>query len=274
MAAPPSAVAPLLGQYAVIARFRGRDVAPELGWLSEEIVALAEITRDASSERLQMSWRVCEHRHTIISPFLPQGIDGRVLRPERLPPRQFELSLSGGTFRSSSDPQLAGYEPLTGSECPAGTKQSKPDRPWLPNGQCTCPSTELPPDRSDDCRVIDSDGDARPGLSVEYRGATVNQSYVRMKDQSQIVEGTIDAATREHRASYAWNSDSHQLACATGSCTRRSLQICPAKLNPVHFVPLSERPLREPWSCEHVMREVDERGLFRLEPPTAPGSEC
>jgi hypothetical protein len=249
----------LLGRYAAVARFRAYDTPRELGSFVETIVALADFEPTAG-EGVQLRWQVCSHFHEISSLVLAP-ITGRVRSPERLPARVFDVAVAGDRFDTSADPLPIGYEELSADVCPPGTKQSHPERSWLPDGQCSCPTTAGLPMRADDCRIVDTDRDGLPATTVDYSGATQSVALVRSRDASQVIAGQI-RSDRRHRATYAVTVDAYQLSCSSGPCTRRSVQTCPAPASPVRFLPLEARADGEPWSCVDVVRDVYDRGLF------------
>jgi hypothetical protein len=76
-----------------------------------------------------------------------------------------------------------------------------------------------------DCRVLDSDGDGSPGVTIQFSGARGGQDYVRFRDQRQLAEGNLDPHGR-HTGLWLENNDYYQLQCASGLCTRTAYRVC------------------------------------------------
>ncbi|MEY4515199.1 MAG: hypothetical protein RLZZ450_7321 [Pseudomonadota bacterium] len=256
------------GRYAVLARFYGSSAATGGGWFAEESVALVDVRRVPGSTGLTMNWETCAYRGQITVPLFPL-ISYAVLSPQTFPRRTFALTVAGTSFQAMGEPGLAGYEALPASSCPSGSAQTHGDRGWLTGGRCTCPTSELPPTAVDDCRVIDSDSDGKPGFTVQFTGGAENFSYSRMRDASQIVGGQLSADGR-HTAQFVANVDTYQLRCAREPCSRGSTQACPVSKNPVRFLPLDAKPDGRDWSCSEAVAAVDASGLVGLGLPTQP----
>jgi len=250
-----------LGQYAVLTRFYGTSAATGGGWFGEEALALAEVRRAGNG--LSMTLQTCAYRGRLVVPLFPL-IDYTVLKPETFPARTLQLVIRGNTFSTLGEPSLIGYQELT--DCPAGSTQSHPDRPWLASGRCSCPSSNLPPTSPSDCRVIDSDSDNEPGVTVQFNGGAENFAHSRMRDSSQLMFGVI-APDGHHSAQFAANFDNYQLSCAREPCSRGSAQVCPIAQNPVRFLPLEARA----WTCSEVVSAVDNSSQLGLGAITSPG---
>jgi hypothetical protein len=256
------------GRYAVLARFYGSSATTGGGWFAEESVALVDVRRVPGSTGLTMDAETCAYRGQLTVPLFPT-ISYVVLSPQTLPRRTFALTVTGKGFQAMGEPALFGYEALRAGSCPGGSVQTHADRGWLAGGQCTCPSSELPPTTVDDCRVIDSDGDGKPGFTVQFTGGAENFAYTRLRDASQIVNGQLSADGR-HTAQFIANVDTYQLRCAREPCSRGSAQVCPVAKNPVRFLPLAARPDGKDWTCSETVAAVDASGLIGLGPPTQP----
>jgi hypothetical protein len=251
----------LPGSYALITRFFGRD-SSGVGYFREDIVSLATIERTAVAGKFRMQTQTCEHTGYVDPELLVEPIVSRLLFPQFVPLRSYELTVSAGRFRSAGEPMLAGYEePSATRPCPAGTKQRHPERGWLPNGECTCPISELPPTQASDCRVVDTDGDTHPGMTVQFAGGTENVTYSRLRDSGQLIDGTL-SPDGQHRASYAAMLDTFHLECTMSTCTRRGVRICPPDFNPARFVRLQARSDGRAPTCDDVLREVAAPGYF------------
>jgi len=259
----------LVGDYAVLTRFFGWDATGVGGSFSDEIVSLASI-RSASDGKLTMTMQTCDLRGTV-NLLVVAPIMSRVVSPEKLPPRHYSLQVAGDTFSTTGPAVAAGYKELAPADCPVGSKQTHPERGWLPGGECTCPTSTLPPTHIDDCRVVDSDGDHEAGLTIDYRGGAENITRTRLRDSSQMVSGVIDAAGK-HRASFAPDTGTFHLKCEPTRCTQTAWRVCAPEFNPVHFLPLATRADARAWTCEDVVLEIDGTGQFGTKSTTAP--EC
>lgn len=223
-----------------------------------------DVQQAPGTNQLRMRWRTCAYRGQIVVPLFPV-INYAVSSPQSFPERTFDLTVSGDTFQASAPPSTIGYQSVAG--CAAGASQSHPERSWLFAGECSCPSSDLPPTAPTDCRVIDSDDDGNPGFTVQFTGGTENASYSRIRDSSQIVSGRLSPDGR-HSAQFLANTDTFQLSCAREPCTRSSAQLCPVTQNPVRFLPLAPGNLG--WDCAGALDAADNSGLIGLGVPTAP----
>jgi hypothetical protein len=256
------------GRYAVLARFYGSAAATGGGWFAEESVAMVDVRPVPGSSSLTMDWETCAYRGQLTVPLIPL-ISYSVLSPQKFPRRTFALTVAGKSFEATGETALVGYEALQASTCPGGSSQTHVDRSWLFSGQCTCASSELPPTAVDDCRVIDSDEDGKPGFTVQFTGGAENFAYSRMRDAGQIVGGQISPDGR-HTAQFIANIDTYQLRCAREPCSRGSTQACPVPKNPVRFLPLVPKPDGKEWSCSEAVTAVEASGSIGLGPPTQP----
>ncbi|HEX5659114.1 MAG TPA: hypothetical protein VFX59_18095 [Polyangiales bacterium] len=242
------------GKYAVLVRFFGNATTAGSGSFAEEFVMLADVAR--VNNGLQMSWKTCAYNGQALVPLFPP-LDYGGVDVSNFPERTLQLVLNGNTFSTLGNPSLIGYEELT--NCPAGSTQSHPERPWLAGGTCQCPTSSLLPTLPNDCRVTDIDGDGLPGFTVGWKGGTENRSYSRIKDSSQLVNGLI-AQNGEHRANLLPSYENYQLGCDREPCSRYPVQVCAPEKNPARFLPLEDKE----WSCADVVKEVENRGDLGL----------
>jgi len=245
----PSTLMP--GRYAILARFYGEDGAGSLGWFAEEQTVLATIERTGSN-KLSLAWEICRSYTDVRS--LSVRVEADLLSPQYSGVRHLELLVTGSSFRTQGDPLLIGYEPLSGADCPANSRIAKPDRHWLTDGRCTCADSDLPPTKRDDCRVIDSDMDSHPGATVRYTSGS--DSYMAIRDRSQLVDGVIDPAGF-HRAGYLRLGESNALQCTAGCSGPPNVNVCAPDHNPVVFQPLAElAPDGKAWTCATLQTYV------------------
>ncbi|HEY6878083.1 MAG TPA: hypothetical protein VI299_08680, partial [Polyangiales bacterium] len=222
-----------LGQYAVVARFYGRAVAAVGGWFGEQSIALLDVQRTAG--QLQANWKTCDFSGRFVLGVIPDTVY-RVVRPDLLPERTLQLVVDGRGFSMFGGPVPGGYEPL--QDCSAASAKVYTDRPWLPDGRCTCSGDPSPPTTATDCRVIDSDGDGAPGFAMRSTGGFDNVANMRMYDGSNFVSGLI-AADGKHTAQLQAAFDTYRLSCDHEPCMVSGGQLCPLGHNPTRFTKLS-----------------------------------
>lgn len=263
---PPTGAELLLGRYAVRVRYHARQPSPGLFKQSEEAILLADIERSGSA--LQLRMQLCE-QHSVSPSTIGADVDARISYPEYVPVRTFTLLLDDdGTFHSEGPPLEIGYGPAP-SSCTPGASIAA-DKPWLPNGRCTCPSDDEPPTSSTDCRVIDSDRDMNPGMTVRFSGLVDRTDFVRRREASQLVRGSI-ANDRKHTAQYDANVQNRVLACDGSGCGPADFVNCAPGQNRVLFSHLDERASSGfPYTCADVLREVEAGKHFTPDPLTFP----
>lgn len=242
----------LPGTYAVHVRFYGRERSTGLIELLHELISVATIT--GGDAALHMQVRTCEDSGHLVSAGL--RTDVRVKYPEQFPVRDFELVVEGESFHSTGEPLAIGYEPQWPDGCTAGASLPSAS-PWL-QGSCACIAGSDPPTRADDCRVIDSDQDGNPGMTVQASGLVNALQSARIRDRSQYVLGVIDQVTRRHRASYDKAEDFRELVCSAGDCPSYEGRLCEIGQQRVTFVPLAEPGS----SCAEVLQRVERNELF------------
>jgi hypothetical protein len=239
-----------VGKYAVLARFYGTSGTAGTGWFAEETMVLADVQHVGNG--LQMSWKTCGYGGRANVPLFPWIDYAATAAEAAFPVRTLQLAVNGNTFQAFGEPTLIGYQDIAAKDCPAGSTQSHPERPWLPGGTCNCPdSATLLPTLPNDCRVTDTDGDNQPGITVQWTGGTENYSRSRIKDSSQLQNGVI-AADGRHTAQLAANFDNYQLACDRPPCSRYGVLVCPTTFNPVRFEPLEDKE----WTCAQVLDRI------------------
>ncbi len=249
-----------LGQYAVVARFYGTASDAVGGVYGEELVVLAEVSRVGTG--LSMSWKTCAYRGAVFAPILLLPIRYAAVSPETFPERTLQLTVKGKMFSAAGDPSTIGYQEK--ADCTA-----HPERPWLTNGECTCPpSGTLLPTSPSDCRVIDSDEDGKPGFTVQFTGGTDNFAYNRALEGSQVVNGVISDEGL-HTAELNSSVNTYQMACLHEPCSRGAATVCASPQNPVRFQLLA--PRAQPWTCSDVMKVVDGSSELGIGPITSRG---
>ncbi|MET0284007.1 MAG: hypothetical protein ABW352_06040 [Polyangiales bacterium] len=239
----------LRGSYAVHARFYGWSTG--IVQVLHEVIAIANITREGAG--LKMRVETCEDSGQLLTGF---RTDVRVKYPEHFPVRTYDLVVEGGSFHTTDEPLLIGYTEKWPSGCSAGARIASSDK-WNADGKCDCVQGE-PPTRQSDCRVIDSDQDGNPGMTVQASGIVSATQSVRIRDRSQYVLGVIDEVGHRHHASFEKDEDFVELVCSPGDCPKYTGRFCPITQQPASFVPLENANV----SCREVLRRVESNLLF------------
>jgi hypothetical protein len=262
----PAWAAAFEGTYAVRTRFYGREQTTGLIPFTHELVHLVEVTYDASSGRVKMDAALCEdHGDLLTAP--PASV--RVLAPDKVARRSFDVLYEDGFFRTEAPPLLTGWREDVPAGCAtAGTAPRLDEQKWITGGSCSCPRSTVPPTAENDCRIIDSDGDGAPGQSIQASGAFDDIDYVRVKDFSQFTRGVI-ASNGKHVAQFTRNEDFYVLRCSGGGpCPRNTLEFCPA--TEVLFEPLRTPAPSGTWTCSDVRTQKDSCALFGCTPLALP----
>ncbi|MDB4973533.1 MAG: hypothetical protein JWN48_1874 [Myxococcaceae bacterium] len=260
----------LIGRYAVRGRYHARQPSAGLFKQSEQVLMLADVTRTSAGE-LQLQTQVCEQYSVSTTGITPE-ISGRIVYPEYLPLRTYTLVLEGGTFRTEGPALEIGYESASPAGCaPGATIAGRTDQPWLPGGKCKCPASVAPPTSTEDCRVIDSDRDNHPGMTVRFSGIVDRTDFVRRRVGNQLVSGSI-AADARHTAQYQSDTQNYVLECAGTGCGMSDPFVdCPPSQNRVLFSPLAKlAPSGFPYTCADVLREVEAGEHFPSDPLAFP----
>lgn len=146
------------------------------------------------------------------------------------PPLKGRLVLGkAGTFSSTPMLQHLGFDPARGSGCDMGNVRPKfDDQTWISGATCTCYGTSVP-EHVNDCRVIDTDGDGKPGIFA--RGAsplgTTVSDYAMVFDYSVTI---VDGKVMPGRAHELREVRAQQPACinaAVDACSVGNNQLCP-----------------------------------------------
>jgi len=273
---PPGDAAPatpdasrLLGRYAVRAQFFGNDVGAS-GVISHEILYLAEITPGQEAGSFALALQPCVDRGKVSVAGGTFRFDVSLPHADRLPPRQLKIVVDEGTFRTVGAPSLIGYTAEPPPGCTPGRSIPRPTpAPW--GSSCTCPSnTQALPTQASDCRVVDADGDGKPGLTSQTTGSFAGTSSIGVKDMSQLVDGKI-ADDRRHTASFQHADESDFIECGSITCRNANLTLCESRHNTVDFAPLPERTAAgQPFQCADVRSGLESGELIPLKPLAFP----
>jgi hypothetical protein len=266
----PSWAEPLLGTYAMRARFFARGGAlGAINPLTNQWTMLGKIRWDADKAEVLLTAKLCEATgQNDLAGFIA---DAAPVYPRRLPDRTFPVRSDGQQWWTEAEPLAYGFdfEPLVDCTDKAGQRvRSAASQSWLSDGFCTCPTdlTMLPVSQSD-CRINDVDHDSKPGVTVAVTGALDASYCVRLLDNAQLHNGKFDRAQRQHSANYAQSQDLQQIVCPTEPCGKDFAIACDEALDPVLFMPLADDA-----SCDDVISQRD--ALFGSSPLTFPPTGC
>jgi len=261
----PAWVAAFEGTYAVRTRFYGSEQTGLIPF-THELVHLVEVTYDATSGRVTMDAALCEdHGDLLTAP--PATV--RVLYPDKVAHRKFDVLYEGGFFHTEAPPLLTGWRSDAPPPCATATSAPRlEEQKWITGSSCACPKSDVPPTAENDCRIVDTDGDGAPGLTIQVSGAFDDKNYARIKDFSQFTRGVI-ASNGKHVAQFTRNEDFYVLRCAGGGpCPRNTLKFCPA--TEVLFEPLRTPPPSGTWTCSDVRAQKESCTVFGCTPLTLP----
>lgn len=137
----------------------------------------------------------------------------------------------GATNSFSSEPMLQhlGFDPARGNSCNGAGRRAKfEDQTWITGTSCECYPTSVP-EHIDDCRVIDSDGDGKPGITTHGPsplGTTVSD-YAFVFDYSvTIVDGKV-GVNRMHELREVRAQEPSCINFINDGCSIGNNQLCP-----------------------------------------------
>jgi hypothetical protein len=262
----PSAAELLVGRYALRIRYHARQPAPGLFKQSEEAVLLADVEQTGGG--LQLRTQLCE-QHSVSPSTIGADVRARISFPELVPVRTWALTLEvDGTFHAEGPALEIGYGPAPAACAPGASIAS--GAAWLSGASCTCPGAEALPASSADCRVIDSDLDRNPGMTVRFSGLVERTDFVCRRDASQLVKGSI-SSDKSHTAQYDTQIENQVLVCEGAGCGSSDFIDCAPAQNRVQFSPLDARASSGfPYTCADVLREVEAGKHFTPDPLTFP----
>jgi hypothetical protein len=153
-----------------------------------------------------------------------------LLNTAGMPPLKGRLVLAeAGAFSSAPMLQHLGFDPARGTGCDTGNRRPRfDDQTWISGATCTCYATSLP-EHLDDCRVIDGDGDGKPGIIARGPsplGTTVS-NYAMVFDYSVAIH---DGKVKPDRTHELREVRAQQPACinrAVDNCSFGNNQLCP-----------------------------------------------
>jgi hypothetical protein len=187
----PAWALPLVGTYGKRSETFSYDDAsnPAINTRNVE-VTLVKIAQNGSE--LEFRSQLCSY---VVSIKGAQGTPPLIFKnPAGIPPLTGRLKL-GTTNTFSSEPMLQhlGFDPARGTSCSAGRRTKFEDQSWVTAATCECYPTTVP-EHVDDCRVIDGDGDGKPGITTRGPsplGTTVFDYALAFDYSITIVDGQI-----------------------------------------------------------------------------------
>lgn len=259
----PSWAPKLLGRYAVVIYGFSED---GLLRTSSRDLGIMDITLGPNGYEVLSS--ACQSYGTSAG-----GTSGaHVVSPTALPPRRFQVVLGADTFVFKPIDVAIGYEQTPPPSCDGhlGEAVDKRDfQTWIAGSKCRC-SDQAPP-KVDDCRVVDADGDKRPGYTVAFR--TLNAStdvYGVIESRSSIVQGRV-ADSGAHTAFFQLNDVVAQFGCEPAGCADVGgvAMSCDTINSQVRFASLDRTtPPAGGWTCPSLIDQFST--LFPAPAPAFP----
>jgi len=259
----PSWAPKLLGKYAIVIYSFSDDGLVRTG---QRDLGIMEFSAGPSGYEALL--RGCQSYGTSAA-----GASGaRVVSPEALPPRRFQVVLGADTFVAKPIDVAVGYEPTLPPSCDGhlGELVDKRDfQTWISGPKCRC-SDQAPP-LVDDCRVVDADGDKRPGYTVQFR--TLNalaDVYGAIESRSSFVQGRV-ADNGAHTAFFQRNDVVAQYGCEPSNCADVGgvAMSCDTIHSKVLFASLDRAAAPAGgWTCPSIIDGFS--SLFPLPAPTFP----
>lgn len=259
----PSWAPKLLGAYAIVF-YRFADDG--LQRTSSRDLGVMDIS--AGPNGYEGLLRACQSYYTSAG-----GTNGaKVVNPAALPARRFQIILGADTFVAKPIDVAVGYENASPPNCDGhlGELVDKRDfQTWIAGSKCSC-SDQAPPN-VDDCRVIDADGDKRPGYTVTFRTLSANTDvYGAIESRSSLVQGHV-ADNGAHTAFYQLNDVAAQFGCDPAGCADVGgvAVSCDTITSSVLFAPLDHTVAPAGgWTCAAIIDGFST--LFPSPPPTFP----
>jgi hypothetical protein len=211
----PAWAAPLLGRYAARTYAFAQDSLGAYTRVREFV--MIDIVQPPSGD-LELALRLCDS-------FVEARVsDLRVLHPSYATVRRHRVLLGDQTWSTEAPAAVDGYTRELPARCNGKPDQLVPKDPaqtWIEGDQCRCPASVDTPPLLGDCRLLDSDRDDAPGVTVHFHprvpGLLDADVYVTVLNQSRFVNGTV-RADRRHRAQLAVDQRATQLRCSVEPC--------------------------------------------------------
>lgn len=209
----PSWALPLIGTYAkrsVTFSYDDASIAI-FGAINTRNVEYSILTISQRGNELELSLEMCAFRVV--------GSDSSEFyfkNPAGMPKLTGRIVLGApNSFSSERMVQSLGFDPARGTSCGASGRRTKyPDQTWS-SAMCECRASPLP-DSLNDCRVIDGDSDARPGITG--RGGFTSASPTDVVLAFQYALTFSDGQVRPDQA-----HELHELRTQSQECLNDSL---------------------------------------------------
>jgi hypothetical protein len=232
----PAWALPLVGTYAVRSVTFSYDDAA-LPAINTRNVDHSLLTISRSGEELLVTRQLCSYAVSV------KGGQGTpplsFTNAARTPPLKGRIVLGApNTFSTAPMLQHLGFDP-TRASCEMGSNRRTKfgDQTWYTATTCVCYATSVP-EHVDDCRVIDGDGDGKPGLTAHGPSplGTTEANYLMVFDYSlTLLDGQVDPS-RMHTLRELRAQAPSCISAATDGCSIGNNQLCPGgatKLLPV-----------------------------------------
>lgn len=259
----------LLGVYAAQTYVFSRDKASIMATTEER--SLVRIERAGSGAIMRV--KLCSQVASSDTDQL------RMVNPLGLPEIARKLQFDNDRFSTDAEPMVMAFERAVPADCIGKEGQGVPKRPaqaWISGDVCRCPSSAALAPRADDCRVLDPDGDKKPGLTYVDKGIGIYASlidftvYAAYVTRSHPVAGSIKDNGALLYAQVVSDEVAFQLDGVGAPEIADLSRPCTSDFNYVQYVRLAERaPGGEEWSCEKLLANS---AAFTLPVPKAPGN--
>lgn len=263
----PSNAAKLIGKYA--ARAHGFRLAGNtlLSFVNRaEAVSLITMQYSLASQRVRMRDVGCVAT-TVAAPDFALGARSIIQNYKELEPVEIDLTLAGDRWTRGDIPHpVLGYGlpngytvgmpafcvGREGQEVELPASDPRRDTFWSDN-RCTCPAAATANSMPEsvystsvarDCRIVDSDGDGKPGFSAYARASVIASTLYN----ANISHGTWTGVIQDDGYHVGWVGETVQpmeravLGCSAtgGACSEPSIDCgCSENQQPVQFVPLA-----------------------------------
>lgn len=177
------------------------------------------------NDKLRVTMQPCEYTVAL------KGDSGSPVAfkyPDRFPPLTGDILIGDDdTFVSSPMISHLGFDPVRGGGCTNGRRAPYEDQPWLMDS-CQCFAGVLPGMQTD-CRVTDTDGDNRSGITMLNPGPITG----RYTDVSIVFDYAVTISKGELKSGkrVEWSETRTQSqACINASvdlCSVGNNQLCP-----------------------------------------------
>jgi hypothetical protein len=234
----PDWAAPLLGSYAARSYSFAQD---KLGARirAREYLRIEIVETSGADPHVELRLHMCDS--------LGDGetADTQVVAPELTTVRVHRVLFGNQSWATQVPAFADGFTLALPERCVGkeGNRVPKdPGQSWIVGNTCLCPaSVDAAPSDAEDCRIIDQDGDLKPGSTMEIRpkvlGLGPAKLFVATVNQTTFVNGTVGSDGRHHSAQLVVDQRGWQLGCEP-ACTDISSTppVCPPERSKLELV--------------------------------------